>query len=95
MIPEKAYKLAESAGWTPANMLHTGNYIADTKFHDCTTALDPLFWQALGKALYWWEGDEIPPVQPLNHWRATAHRFYDLILTGQDTEQFWHDIINI
>lgn len=53
-------------------------------------ALDPLFWQALGKALGWdgWSvqfyGDE---------WLFHAHQYFDLVLTGGDTEAFWKELI--
>lgn len=53
-------------------------------------ALKPLFWQALGKALGWpedYNGDIIKLVN--THWEFVAHRFYDLILTGGDTDQFF------
>jgi hypothetical protein len=26
-------------------------------------------------------------------WKDSAHRFYDLILTGGDTEKFWDDLL--
>lgn len=90
--------------------------------------LDPLFWQALGKALGWddtelvWVCNEgcdqrwlLPderhiditctkghqlyerPV-PYYHasdteWYKHAHQYFDLALTGGDTEKFWKDIL--
>lgn len=61
-------------------------------------ALDPIFWQALGKALGWYEW-------PLKHRPVdladldfkcplcNAHRFYDLILTEGEPEQFWKELL--
>lgn len=63
-------------------------------------ALDPTFWQALGKVLRWAETitntdvcteclDNYKPVG----WHQNALRFYDLILTGKSTEEFWEEIL--
>lgn len=58
-------------------------------------ALDPLFWQALGKALGWHDGYvEFAAMGFSNEWKLTAHRFYDLILTGGDTEAYWKEILD-
>ncbi len=74
----------------------------------CSIALDPLFWQAIGKALGWadwycmgpeflWSNDEIycrgSDSYNLNQWQYETYRFYDLILTGGDTEKFWNEIM--
>lgn len=84
-------------------------------------ALDPSFWQALGKALGWNAGEikdgicEIcgepmppgeemfkyhgyssncpkPPIE-ITLWKEQAQEFYDLILTGGDTEKFWEELL--
>ncbi len=64
--------------------------------------LDPLFWKALGKALGWkehefwkihcsifecdgtWQHTE----KDLT-WKYYAHQYFDLLLTGKDTDKFW------
>lgn len=70
-------------------------------------ALDPLFWQTLGKALGWvsvkhkhpddcacgYTKCEMVETTVLHHWKQNALRFYDLILTGGDTEKFWDEIL--
>jgi hypothetical protein len=70
-------------------------------------ALMPTFWQALGKALGWrqngritmyeYDGISKDPVEvkwtDSFTWAIYAHRFYDLILTGGDTEQYWKDLL--
>lgn len=67
---------------------------------------DPLFWQALGKALGWKglvhkeDGVECAlrgrdPVDfTYEKWQYHAHQYFDLVLTGGDTEKFWKDLIN-
>ncbi len=81
------------------------------------TALDPLFWQALGKALGWGKyiceycrNDFDPPETRaevhalcIEHglckgmwvegWKPRAHRYFDLLLTGGDTEKFWNELL--
>jgi hypothetical protein len=56
---------------------------------------DPLFWQALGKALGWPKVSAYPRESDNEHetWRVTAIAFYDLILTGGDTDAYWNDIL--
>ena len=48
--------------------------------------LDPLFWQALGKAMGWggedWDGG----------WRKHWHRFIDHLAEGKDAESFFKDL---
>jgi hypothetical protein len=31
--------------------------------------------------------------KPIHDWHQAALAFYDLILTGSDTEKFWHDLL--
>lgn len=93
-IPEKAIKLAADAGWDGA-MSWPWQRIA----------LDPSFFQALGKALGWDESDAQKyemykmsggagnmPVG-IYMWHKNAIRFYDLILTGGSTDEFWDDLL--
>lgn len=49
--------------------------------HANRCVLDPLFWQALGKALGW-----------KGAWKHYAHQYFDLLLTGGDTEKFWKEL---
>lgn len=74
---------------------------------DSFIGLDPAFWQALGKALGWrhmidfeFQHDPSMGLPRYDHragqypeWMYNAHRFYDLILTGGDTEKFWNDLL--
>jgi len=76
--------------------------------------LDPLFWQALGKALGW--GIEFADMvccicgthcfrngdrnrthfmeRPIYLWQHYAHQYFDLVLTGRDTDKFWKELLN-
>ena len=74
--------------------------------------LDPLFWQALGKALGWPEKSEIETIakdirvegQKSNAdmrfysiqttWLGYALKYFDLVLTGGDTEKFWKELLS-
>lgn len=57
------------------------------------TLWDPSFWQALGKALGW---RIVGPTKKDNdhnpEWYYRALEFYELILTGGDTEKFWEEL---
>lgn len=67
-------------------------------------ALDPLFWYALGKTLGWSEYAvcdthgakcEVGCTAAVEkEFLYHAHRFYDLILTGGDTTEFWQELLN-
>lgn len=54
-------------------------------------ALSVPFWQALGKILGW------PTIRSIEGqaWQRNAHRFYDLILQGQSTEEFWDKLLGV
>jgi hypothetical protein len=58
-------------------------------------ALDPTFWQALGSAFGWGDTEMENGNEPfaVPWYLLHAHRFYDLILTGKDTTQFWSDLL--
>ena len=106
MIPKSAIEKAIEGGWrpnpertTPVTITETQHWFGQSQnltLGYAQIALDPLFWQALGKALRWakqvqsvisWHKNEVPT------WQNRAHRFYDLILTGGDTEKFWEEIL--
>lgn len=90
MLPREAIEKAIEGGW--ANKEKCSYY--DDFFHWEFAALDPSFWQSLGKTLGWNEHDGA-----LTHfgmeegWRFHAIRFYDLILTDGDTKVFWDEVL--
>lgn len=62
--------------------------------------LDPLFWQALGKALGWGSsnkcatcGDGIVSHGFMWDWQMEWHRFIDWIADGKDVDLFFKDLI--
>ncbi len=96
-LQHEAYELAiQKGGYNPDHERY--------KFFE-TIILDPLFWQALGKALGWdiavcehcgkcWRRKEKCAIYQefggvLEPWLYHALRYYELNLTGGDTEKFW------
>lgn len=63
----------------------------------CDILLDPLFWQALGKAEGWNsyildekdEGKIVPP----NEWKIKQFEFIDHIQQGKDIDSFFKDLL--
>ena len=60
------------------------------------SAIDPTFWQALGKATdpERYESSELYNDEPMPRYLCKAMRFYSLILTGGDTEKFWKELLH-
>lgn len=62
--------------------------------------LDPQFWQALGKALGWNRDYKIGIQHIVGQswmiipaWQYWANHYFNLILTGGDTEAFWKELL--
>lgn len=53
---------------------------------------DSLFWQALGKALGWGRKGMKTTANDRT-WLHYAHQYFDLVLTGGETEKFWKQLI--
>lgn len=89
LIPQAAIEKAIEGGWRNGRAWR-GQNDAYTYEWCCVVALDPTFWQALGKALGWgyYDNESGERVELRN-----AHRLYDLTLTGGDTEKFWQEIL--
>lgn len=103
-IPKEAIERAIAGGWLKANcnVQQTRSWCKYLYPEDMALiALDPTFWQALGKALGWGEstfhqianGIEYQEYGYDEVWRLLAHRFYDLILQGKPTEDFWKELL--
>jgi hypothetical protein len=59
------------------------------KMWECSIALDPTFWKALGKALGWdrnWR-------DPLKDWDTVAGKFYQEVLHGHDIDEFLTELL--
>lgn len=99
-IPKEAIEKAIEGKWQPNylfDMMPATNYFALLEEDFARIALDPTFWQALGKALGWRTGMTFADIfdgRELSGWEYHAHRFYDLILQGKDTTDFWKEILN-
>ena len=107
MIPKQAIEKAIEGGWHSELGLdgvnEYGAYFNDGLYHyrPQEIALDPSFWQALGKALGWTDYSEEHYTDSRDRtysrthktWWLNASRFYDLILTGGDTDAFWRGVL--
>lgn len=91
-IPKEILEKAIEGGWNSKgfNLNEWGGEI----MHDasCIIALDPSFWSALGKAFGWEKGIDTYPYKNIAPFEK-AHKFYDLILTGGDTDSFWQEVL--
>jgi hypothetical protein len=66
-------------------------------FHEEVISRDPLFWQALGKALGWKVDKDDTCINNecfyCKPWLKHAHRYLDIVLIGGDTEKFWKELL--
>jgi hypothetical protein len=108
MIPKKIIELAITAGWNldRTSMLPAkqSTLSVDEVIRVCQkgnnvyrVALDPSFWQCLGKALKWPTGKE-PDVScsmwETEGWLGRARYFNYLLLTGGYSQAFWDDLLS-
>ena len=104
----EAIKLAiEKGGWNDKQAYFYCPLSGEQIDH---AVLDPLFWQALGKALGWGDQDgiddndyflgiidfpEIAEGKAFREvWLYKALQYQKLVLTGGDTEKFWRELLN-
>lgn len=115
----EAIKLAiEKGGYVPKWLLNgieldkeaSKRLMTSGKAMAALIAQDPLFWQALGKALGWgrYTLDKMTITNPSSKiqdkiakewgirpdWVIIALRYHELNLTGGDTEKFWKELLN-
>ena len=88
----EAIKLAIEKGGYNSTVLGWGQ-ISDKDIVGRGLILDPLFWQALGKALGWKRelSQHWDIVRP--EWLNKAMTYYEINLTGGDTEKFFKKLI--
>lgn len=62
-----------------------------------TILLDPLFWQALGKAKGWGTEPAATTVSgfPVQEWLMVWHRFIDHLAEGRDAESFLAELLSV
>ena len=99
MIPDEIMRLAQKGGYK----IDLYWFSQLPQYAHAQFIIDPLFWSALGKSLGWGKetyedirGGYTGTVhkiksRTLGH-EYHAHRFYDLILQGKDTTEFWKEI---
>lgn len=92
-IPKNVIEKAIEGGWEPS-AYELGSTALLRDFEWQIFALDPTFWQCLGKSLDW---RTIKHSDLIGHetvqWNNYAHHFYDLILQGKPTEEFWQSLL--
>lgn len=100
MIPKLAIEKAVAGGWETDNLkvYNNGSIMQESGHvsHWEEIVLTPAFWQALGKSLGWGHDHyHLPGGMHISGVRSRyeAHRFYDLILQGKDTEAFWYELL--
>lgn len=99
-IQQEAVSAAIEGGWEPPfygfKWWMVGGMVlwndGQESFHWQQIALDPSFWQALGKALGW-NDDVAFETYTAPMWKMQAMRFIDLIITGGSTDQFWDELL--
>jgi hypothetical protein len=103
VIPQRALELATHGGWSEfagrpqKSRETTGSSWVPFE----VVALDPAFWQALGKSLGWNESffdrhasaHDMAAYYHTEAWLMFAHNFCDLIYQGQSTEEFWKELL--
>lgn len=95
---EQAIELAKEEGWSDESMVLNADDEMGAFYEYRLALLDPLFWQALGKALEWdrllegrkW-GDKESVPDPF--WIRKWHRFIDHLATGKDAESFFQELL--
>lgn len=104
----EAIKLAiEKGGYTPKEYVER-NYFASKKGtrlqstganpSESEIVTDPLFWQALGKALEWEIGTKVDGNGDTYEWPCEwlyrALRYHELKLIGGNEETFWQELLS-
>lgn len=112
---EQAIREAKENGWDDGNVAffsetkHDDSWLVDGWQYDNKAFLDPLFWQALGKARGWGEchvcGCKVftnsvcdncrdTIVKHPDDWKDEWHRFIDHLAEGKDAESFFKDLLS-
>ena len=103
---QRAIKLAVEGGYEPSSNLKGLPFeIIMAKIVDIRPIfLDPLFWQALGKAMGWKIGDDYDYLYnaseslkvgqgKMDDWLYHAHRFLDHVLASKPAESFFSELL--
>lgn len=92
-IPKEAIAKAKEGGWDDYETMN--GFVVSADEEPNIAALDPLFWQALGKSLGWPKHEPTKDSSSvgITEWHHFAMSFYNLILTNGDTDKFWTDLL--
>jgi len=106
MIPKKAVVLALKNGWEPEIAEFALYAVENGNEEDVQwqrIGFDPVFWQALGRALGW-PLDVFDAMDEYardrgkksgeRHWLLTPHSFLEVVLLGGNTEEFWQQVLD-
>lgn len=95
---EKALKKALEGGWT-GGITYLGDrtieekvsfFANDYEFCFEKELLNPLFWQALGKAMGW---ETSPSFDYGTDWATEWHSFIDHLAQGKDIDSFFNELL--
>ena len=86
---KKAIQLSIKGGWKDT-ALDVNTSMSDWPY-PCT--LDPLFWQALGKAMGWESKDVVTNSAEYREWQGQWHRFIDHLAEGKSPDDFFQDLL--
>lgn len=95
IIPKEIIEKAISGGWQFGRMQSDGLHVElrDPDWTMADVVLSSEFWQALGKSLGW---EKDGKGTYFTNWTASeymAHRFFDLILQGKPTADYWQELL--
>jgi hypothetical protein len=87
----EAIKLAiEKGGY---NLLGDSTIGRFTRYCKAEVIQDPLFWQALGKALRWESNYQRKRGGYHFAWLHNAIQYHEMVLTDGDTDTFWKELL--
>lgn len=97
MTIQQAIEKAIEGGWNERLIFEKNGHLCDSSF-----LLDPLFWQSLGKAM-WWDKLTVERdgrtfkagkygLLPEFVWQGEWHRFIDHLAEGKDQESFFENL---
>lgn len=99
---EKAIKKAIEGGWHPKGLKIEGYPISwiiqatinRSKFWE-RYCLEPLFWQALGKAMGWENGEMVihEKMVAYQQWKIYWHCFIDALAEGKTPDEFFNELL--
>jgi hypothetical protein len=88
-------KAVEGGGYDTFGLMYEGDKVVVLNPIKYRILLDPLFWQALGKAEEW--AGSMPSTycydNDIPEWQHNWHFFIDKLILGQDIESFFANLL--